>query len=133
MSTIFLISKKQGNSIYFLEDKFLFSGVQIWYLKMRFNKARPPGELRRKAVRGLFYRNIRLFCAILSAISPLRHHSEAKRFTVRATSPQVRGFVNVCFSNILPAKSQFILQTNEKSKCCHPEKFFLLLDYPQKI
>ena len=91
----------------FWKDKFLFSGVQIWCLKMRFNKAHPPGELRHKAVRGLFHRNIRLFRAILSAISPLRHHSEAKRFTVRATSPQVRGFVNVCFSNNLSVKSQF--------------------------
>jgi hypothetical protein len=40
---------------------------------MRFNKARPPGELRHKAVRGLFQRNIKIFRAILSAISPLRH------------------------------------------------------------
>ena len=64
--------------------------------KDEIQQGSPSGRAPPKAVRGLFHRNIRLFRAILSAISPLRHHSEAKRFTVRATRSEERRVGKEC-------------------------------------
>ena len=68
---------------------------------MRFNKAPTLGELRRKAVRGLFATKLNFFMKFC-------RQSALSVTLARATSPGVRGFVNVFFLNQSPTKQEFI-------------------------